>query len=111
MNKELKPCPFCGGEAETEGQINQTNQNLRVIVFCKECGAQMYRYGTIAVAESVEMNAIKAWNRRASDYDIDKVIKELIDNTQECTDRITYETHSFVPLFDAIKIVKGNCNG
>lgn len=40
-------------------------------------------------------------------YDIDKVIKELINNTQECTDRITYETHSFVPLFDAIKIVKG----
>jgi hypothetical protein len=40
-------------------------------------------------------------------YDIDEVIKELIDHAQECTDRITYETHSFVSLFDAIKIVKG----
>jgi hypothetical protein len=40
-------------------------------------------------------------------YDIDKVVKELINHTQECTDRTTYETHSFVPLFEAIKIVKG----
>lgn len=49
--------------------------------------------------------------KRPTAYDIDKVIKELIDHTQECTDRITYKTHSFVSLFDAIKIVKGNNNG
>ena len=50
---------------------------------------------------------ISVVNLQPTVYDIDKVIKGLINNTQECTDRITYETHSFVPLFDAIKIVKG----
>ena len=50
---------------------------------------------------------IKAVEEQPTAYDTDEVIKELINNTQECTDRITYETHSFVPLFDAIKIVKG----
>ena len=47
---ELKPCPFCGGEAgfyaETVHWIN-----------CKKCGAESAYYET-------PEEAIEAWNRR-----------------------------------------------
>ena len=50
MNKELKPCPFCGGEAETEWHHGYCG------VKCNDCCAEVSADG---------MNdAIEAWNRR-----------------------------------------------
>lgn len=50
-NEELKPCPFCGGEAE----IVMSGGDRRVD--CKKCGARSDWYDT-------EAEAIAAWNRR-----------------------------------------------
>ena len=50
-NEKLKPCPFCGGEAE----IVMSGGDRRVD--CKKCGARSDWYDT-------EAEAIAAWNRR-----------------------------------------------
>ena len=51
---KLKPCPFCGGEAEI---CDDTDLCLDVGIVCEKCNLEL-------VQETVE-RAIKAWNRRA----------------------------------------------
>lgn len=53
MNYKLKPCPFCGGEAE----FFEDEFFCRYSVVCTECSAGTNTYG-------VERDAIDAWNRR-----------------------------------------------
>lgn len=52
---ELKPCPFCGGEAKRSHQW--TNSGSNPVVRCKQCGAmtELCKTGD---------EAIGAWNRR-----------------------------------------------
>ena len=50
-NKELLPCPFCGGEAEING-ISEVHY-----ISCKNCYAETRVYGSKA-------EAINAWNTR-----------------------------------------------
>lgn len=57
MNKKLKPCPFCGGEAERQWGINPKPIYW---VECTECGIE----GVVCLSEE---EAIEAWNRRATD--------------------------------------------
>ena len=53
---ELKPCPFCGGEARTSGE--RFENTILSWVFCSSCGAAGgYRH--------TEAEAITAWNTRA----------------------------------------------
>ena len=52
MNDELKPCPFCGGEAIVDGC-----DDTLWIVICKECNS------SIGYKETKE-EAVEAWNRR-----------------------------------------------
>ena len=49
---KLKPCPFCGGEAEKQKGIGEASY-----VACTKCGA-------MAVTIYGEMGAVEAWNRR-----------------------------------------------
>ena len=74
---ELKPCPFCGGEAKLiEGSYSEDGRFDRAwIVYCKSCDARIFklpdwsnwnpyheRYG---VCEAAMRNAIiEAWNKR-----------------------------------------------
>lgn len=52
---ELKPCPFCGGEAH---YMLDANRNPCPWVVCSDCGAETtYCYNL--------EEAAKAWNRRA----------------------------------------------
>lgn len=53
MSNELKPCPFCGGEAILI-------KGYFCWVRCDYCGAE-------TVAETSTTEAIAAWNRRAND--------------------------------------------
>lgn len=62
---DLKPCPFCGGEAKLSGQYEIEGISAWA-VYCGRspsdffCGAQVTSIAS-------EEKAIEAWNRRASD--------------------------------------------
>lgn len=56
---ELKPCPFCGGEAKIR-DYSTPDTDPEIDVFCTNCGGQTFVYET-------EGEAIEAWNRRAED--------------------------------------------
>lgn len=55
-NKELKPCPFCGGEAYV-GQDECWYWDWEA--HCLQCGA------TFDTLFETKKQAIEAWNRRA----------------------------------------------
>lgn len=53
MKTELKPCPFCGGEADVDiGNFGG------MVCYCKQCFSQGKQCKT-------EEEAIETWNRRA----------------------------------------------
>ena len=60
MSEELKPCPFCGGEAV----ICETNGLHGAYVFCKTCYSSTDGYQGINTRRK---KAIEAWNRRVID--------------------------------------------
>lgn len=75
--EKLKPCPFCGGEAEIMclSTVNEHGILSKVFVItCKECGlrnpkafrifAQIHNDGICVFDESEKKEAIEAWNRR-----------------------------------------------
>lgn len=51
---DLKPCPFCGGEAKI---FKMASDQLKMVV-CSDCMAQSGLFLT-------DNEAIEAWNRRA----------------------------------------------
>lgn len=102
MNKELKPCPFCGGEAETEGQRNYMGNDFRSIVICRKCGAQIRRDGTVSVADLVYKQAIEAWNTRKP---MDRIVEQLEGLPNVNSDY--WNSSDLIDREDAIEIVKG----
>ena len=56
---KLKPCPFCGGKPYLTQ--NYLGQNY---VRCPDCGAVVWGRDD---EDFTEKDAVKAWNRRASD--------------------------------------------
>lgn len=63
MNKELKPCPFCGGEAEIKNDLG----NDCVYISCKWCHCNS------RLSENQE-EVIEAWNTRKP---IDDIVEQL----------------------------------
>ena len=58
---ELKPCPFCGGEATLVAYgVNREYE----VVQCLECGARTRLFNPEIFRGG---NAIEAWNRRVND--------------------------------------------
>lgn len=57
MPIELKPCPFCGGEAHIVIRHNEDLSWVRYYVACRRCDT---RTGRRKTSELVS----KAWNRR-----------------------------------------------
>lgn len=66
---ELKPCPFCGGQAKLlHGRPNQQKAGRRVaFVQCRECKAKAMTFDQLAYEawRDVVEDATEAWNRRA----------------------------------------------
>ena len=61
---ELKPCPFCGGEAELK--INSFHGSYKTVyVICKSCKTRTNNYGASIDYCAID-RAIELWNRRAS---------------------------------------------
>ena len=57
MKEQIKPCPFCGGEAEIDRMysVNET-ECLEYLVRCSKCGVSML--------ENSEEAALSSWNTR-----------------------------------------------
>ena len=64
MSEKLKPCPFCGGEAELAygGKGSFIAEGIS-FVRCKECGAVGQKF-EVSRKYSSDEKAIDAWNRR-----------------------------------------------
>lgn len=80
--KELRKCPFCGGEAKAKTVLNKSNHcNVGFIfeIVCTECGTTYPKqYGIdlelqedlsiTIVGEDKREEAINDWNNRVSSY-------------------------------------------
>jgi Lar family restriction alleviation protein len=66
---ELKPCPFCGGEAVLYHQSSKYTDYDGDYVHCMHCGCRTKLFecfnGTGKTHEDTEREAVNAWNRRA----------------------------------------------
>lgn len=90
---ELKPCPFCGGEAETicidSGSVCGDEWRVQ----CHDCGSKSGTYGYIE-------HAIEAWNTRDEMTCTDVSYIALIDGflCSECDCCLTAEQFYFGEL-------------
>ena len=71
MTDELKPCPFCGGEAELfESNISRSVE-YSVYIGCPTCGGQTTTTSAVPATQytvdSTRQTVISRWNRRVSD--------------------------------------------
>ena len=64
QTSDLKPCPFCGGEADSK-RVLVAFEGAQRWVGCEKCG--FYRRQTNDSKESQDA-AIAAWNRRAAGW-------------------------------------------
>lgn len=67
MNEELKPCPFCGGEAELVTGAHRDGGYIENCAFvrCKGCGVRSYEFHECVTPDEVQGYASETWNRRA----------------------------------------------
>lgn len=94
---ELKPCPFCGGNAKLDYDTHLGHGEKYNVYFvkCKECGARGGRfddfYGT--PKENAITDAIMAWNKRENAVDIVhcKDCKMFVKNDAACVTYCTRE--------------------
>lgn len=74
MSEELKPCPFCGGEAAMRWFQDEQHPDIIFVVDCSaRCGANTW---------TTEDNAIAAWNRREETSRWIPVSERLPENDQ-----------------------------
>lgn len=69
MSSDLKPCPFCGGEAEADADgVSEGSHDWQEIrVACLSCGARIEDERCACCHPNRWAEAIAAWNRRAGD--------------------------------------------
>ena len=60
---KLKPCPFCGGEAELTMSFDWVAETYNFIVHCENLNCIAFGFGFVAEALfPTSEEAIKAWN-------------------------------------------------
>lgn len=114
---ELKPCPFCGGEAELDTMqgyraLSGGHLGNRATVYCTRCGADMgfcYEDAPGTPSEDIVNQVVDDWNRRAVNS-LPALVKALED-TRACfeveyrDDRISSIGHASDGLRKAVGIL------
>jgi len=72
-NRELLPCPFCGGEAE----LNQTGRQ-QLTIKCKSCQIKRVQKTLHFSLEWLEEKMVEAWNKRIPLIQVPGV-KEMVE--------------------------------
>lgn len=93
MRNELRPCPFCGGEAEVLLPFY-----CGVVARCKRCGVELREYvisPTHSLFEEAEHKVIEQWNRRSYDAEISDLKSGIFRNPEK----------AFVMGFPMLKVV------
>ena len=66
--EELKPCPFCGGEAVLYTTVENCYLPIgKVWVYCKTCRSTSQSFKDTSHDGLFITKAIEAWNRRATE--------------------------------------------
>lgn len=77
--EELKPCPFCGGNATIRGIISSSQgdeRGMKYNIYCGKCSVYGFCFetkinfeknGKVTVDETERTQAIEKWNSRAKD--------------------------------------------
>ena len=102
MNKELKPCPFCGNK-KVELKINKRLSACKVV--CRNCGSKGTRFVrgiTDENEEHMKVLAIGAWNMRANECNICQTIEEVKKHLGLSLD----ETSEMVELEKALEVLE-----
>jgi Lar family restriction alleviation protein len=74
---ELKPCPFCGGEAEFHSLLPRYDD---AFVRCPNCEIDGPRFGGNDDREGSNAQAIAAWNTRAALREIKELEAKLAES-------------------------------
>lgn len=71
MPDNLKPCPFCGGEAHMQERGTEEGERMVFCCACASCGASVEGLEWVErdglPGFETEAQAIEAWNRRPAD--------------------------------------------
>lgn len=84
MSNDLKPCPFCGGEAEIIHKHDILNDDYEVYIKCTECNSQTQTCNTTAISgEPLPPNPlpylVEIWNKRKP---IDDIVEKLEERAE-----------------------------
>ena len=101
---KLKPCPFCGGEAQVNERYRSGTPNRKMYwVSCKACGIS--QQNTNVSGYRYQNKAIDRWNRREP---IDNIMQQLEDYKMWKEFMVYDLTHRELKIITkAIEIVKG----
>lgn len=64
-DKDLKPCPFCGGKAKTEREINVTVNAGKIYNYMIQCTNSCIRIGHGYIRYHNRQTIRHWWNKRA----------------------------------------------
>lgn len=83
MSNELKPCPFCGGEAKIEDKVSQ------LTICCSKCSicnlnANVFFCMDDSHKKTVREWAIKDWNTRTESTELEQLRKALEEIKAKC---------------------------
>jgi len=83
MSDKLKPCPFCGGEAEVKKIGNEHCKKMQVKIECSTRGCFAYQQCSTLVKfgrhswDWLSEHAIAAWNTRTVDAELQAELEEF----------------------------------
>lgn len=121
---ELKPCPFCGGDAESDCQrhyrnISTGNLEKSAAIYCTKCSADMtwcYRDTPEIEREQVMLLLTEQWNTRATlsqpTADRREIVARLIrEHVEYGYDRADDQQQSIIGIDEAADAILAALDG